>query len=67
MARTYTTVSGDMWDYIAFKAMGSEMHMDALMAANMNYRETAVFSAGVVLNIPKKKVAKLVSLPPWKR
>lgn len=68
MPKMYTTVSGDMWDYIALKTMGSEKYMDKLLAANMKYREVSVFSAGIELTIPEiEKAAKLTSLPPWRR
>lgn len=51
--RTYTTIQGDMWDSISLKIYGNEKYIDRLMEANFRYREEAVFSAGVVLNIPE--------------
>lgn len=53
MINTYTTVQGDMWDSISFKFYGSDKYIDRLIEANFKYREEAVFSAGIVLNIPK--------------
>ncbi len=51
--RTYTTIQGDMWDSISLKIYGNERYIDKLMEANFKYRQEAVFSAGVVLNIPE--------------
>lgn len=67
MPRTYTTVSGDMWDAVAYKAMGDEKHTDKLMKANLQYRDTVIFSAGVVLDIPDVEPTYSAALPPWKR
>lgn len=68
MPKTYTTISGDLWDSIAFKALGSEMYMDRLMAANLKHRKVTVFPAGVELVVPEiEKAAKRENLPPWKR
>ena len=33
MTKSYTTISGDMWDKIAFEQMGSVLHTDKLMKA----------------------------------
>ena len=53
MTKSYTTISGDMWDKIAFEQMGSVLHTDKLMKANVKYASTYVFPAGVVLTIPE--------------
>ncbi|WP_276691343.1 LysM peptidoglycan-binding domain-containing protein [Exiguobacterium chiriqhucha] len=50
---TYTTVSGDTFDRIALKLLGSEYLLPVLLRANPKYRLTLIFSAGVVLNIPE--------------
>ena len=42
-----------MWDKIAFEQMGSVLHTDKLMKANVKYASTYVFPAGVVLTIPE--------------
>lgn len=63
----YTTVSGDMWDMIALKLMGSESYTSNLIEANPEHINTVVFSAGIELVIPEIKTAKLNSLPAWKR
>lgn len=48
---TYTTRQGDMWDEIAFRVYGSTAHTGKLVKANLNYAETYIFPAGIVLNI----------------
>lgn len=67
MPKTYITTLGDMWDAIAKRELGSEMHTDALMKANIKHRHTFIFSAGVVLTIPAVPVKTPDDLPPWKR
>jgi hypothetical protein len=67
MPKTYTTISGDMWDSIAYKAMGSELYRSRLMKANTAHRFRYVFPADVVLAIPDKDEKVLAGLPPWKK
>ena len=67
MPKTYTTISGDMWDSIALKTLGREADMDALLEANEEQRETAIFPAGVVLTIPDVSNVEPSILPPWRR
>lgn len=67
MAKTYTTVQGDMWDSIAYAQLGSTDHTDKLMNANRQYRDIYVFPAGIVLNIPEVKESVSSLLPPWKK
>lgn len=67
MADTYRTVSGDRWDAIAFKVMGSEIYTNKLLEANKQHRNIYIFPAGVVLTIPDVQPAVPVELPPWKR
>ena len=64
---TYTTKSGDMWDVIAKEKLGSEMYTNKLMEANPKHMDTAVFSAGVVLEIPVIAETTTLNLPPWRR
>ena len=61
---TYTTISGDMWDSVAYKTLGSADYADKLMQANLQYRELYIFPSGVVLVIETSVSEKL---PPWKR
>lgn len=50
MTKSYTTISGDMWDKIAYNEMGSVLHTDKLMKANVKYASTYVFPAGCFNN-----------------
>ena len=43
MTKTYTTISGDMWDKIAYEQMGSVLHTDKLIKANARHAATFVF------------------------
>lgn len=67
MTKTYTTISGDMWDKIAYEQMGSVMHTDKLIKANVKHAAIFVFPAGVVLTIPELEDDIDMELPPWKR
>lgn len=67
MAKTYTTISGDMWDKIAYEQMGSVMHTDKLIRANAKHAETFIFPAGVVLAVPEIESGVDMEMPPWKR
>ena len=67
MPKTYTTIQGDMWDMIAYKVCGREACMRELLEANEEYRDIAVFPAGVVLNVPDIPLPSGSNLPPWKR
>ncbi|WP_196601753.1 tail protein X [Pectinatus frisingensis] len=63
---TYTTISGDIWDKIAKDKLGSESYTADLIAANPDYMDTVVFSAGVTLTIPTISTPVPSSLPPWR-
>jgi len=67
MFRVYSTISGDMWDGIALKTMGSEMHKDRLMGANKKYRHVYIFPADIELVVPETPKTRPAGLPPWKR
>lgn len=67
MSKIYKTISGDMWDQIAYKQMGSVLYTDKLMKANAEYTAIFVFPAGVVLTIPEVEDKENLELPPWKR
>lgn len=64
---TYKTVSGDTWDIVAYKAYGNEMYMDTIIKANIEYKDTYIFPAGVVLTLPEIELTVSESLPPWKQ
>jgi len=66
-SNTYRTISGDMWDSIAYKAMGSSYYTGKLMAANPQYLETYIFPAGVELSIPELSQDEISLAPLWKR
>ena len=64
----YSTIQGDMWDLIAYKVYGNERYINLLLEANQEHRNTAVFSAGVVLTCPDTPPDTLPEfLPPWRR
>ena len=67
MTKTYTTISGDMWDKIAYEQMGSVLYTDQLIKANADHAAIFVFPAGVVLTIPEVEDSVDMELPPWKR
>lgn len=64
--QTYTTVSGDTFDRIALKLLGSEYLLPILLRANPRHRLTLIFSSGVVLNIPEPPREELFAdEPEW--
>lgn len=68
MATEYITRSGDTWDLIAYNELGATKYVDKLIDANREYINTAIFSAGTVLEIPtidEKTTPRY--MPPWKR
>lgn len=67
MCNTYTTISGDMWDKIAYEQMGSVLYTDRLIRANAEYAALFVLPAGIALTIPEAPDGANVELPPWKR
>lgn len=52
MNNTYTTISGQTWDQIAYEVYGNEYYCDKLMEANRDKLEYFVFPDGIVLMIP---------------
>lgn len=65
--RTYRTISGDMWDQIAYEQMGSSFYSAELMKANKQYLKYYIFPAGIELTIPEVESNEVNSLPLWKR
>lgn len=62
------TKQGDTWDTLSLRAYGDELHMDALIMANPDWRKVVVFPAGIEIAVPAIDTAKAASgLPPWKR
>ena len=64
---TYTTISGDQWDGIAYRKLGSTDYTGQLMCANMESRDVFVFPSGIVLTLPEVVERVNENLPPWKR
>lgn len=67
MADTYITRSGDQWDSIAHRELGSAEEAARLMEANRAYLAYFVFPAGITLTLPERQKRVNPSLPPWKR
>ena len=65
--KTYITRSGDTWDGIALRALGSEFYMHFMMDANPEHVWVARFDAGVELEVPELPApAPSTKLPPWR-
>ena len=62
----YKTVSGDMFDFIAYKIFGDFRFTGELMKANRHLLDKIIFSAGEEIFIPAVKEKKKLKLPPWK-
>jgi len=67
MLKTYTTTSGDMWDLIALRTLGSELFKHVLMQANLKHIHIYIFPANITLVIPETETKRPPNLPPWKR
>lgn len=67
MPKQYTTIQGDMWDLVAFKTLGDEMHTHRLIENNLKYKDIMIFSAGIVLTIPDIEIPSASGLPLWKQ
>jgi len=64
---TYTTREGDQWDLIALRTLGSELHADLLMKANMEWLDIFTFGHGVVLRVPElPEKAAAAGMPGWR-
>ena len=62
----YVTHQGECWDEAAKNVYGSEKYTGYLMQNNMPLLDTAVFSAGVQLNIPDLPREE-ADHPAWRR
>lgn len=67
MGKIYKTESGDYWDSIAYKVLGSEQYTSDLLAANPEYHSLLILPAGLRLRVPEIATPKPKSLPPWRR
>lgn len=66
--KTYKTIQGDTWDSISYKFYENEKYISNLISENPEYRETAIFSANVLLKIPdisENEISK-TEFPIWK-
>ena len=61
----YQTKSGEMFDLIAFRELGSCDYTERLLNVNRTKLRTLKFKAGEKLNIPDVKQEKISKLPPW--
>lgn len=61
----YQTKSGDMYDLIAYKELGSCEYTEKLLNVNRAKLRTLKFKAGEKLNIPDISQDKISKLPPW--
>lgn len=62
----YKTRQGECWDEAAKNVYGSEKHIGYLMQNNMPLLDTAVFSAGIMINTPDLPVDE-TNLPAWRK
>lgn len=67
MHNAIKTVSGDVWDAIARREMGSEDYTHLLMQANPQHIHISIFPAGIKLKIPKAPQKISMISPPWER
>ena len=68
----YTTIEGDRWDLIAFKAYGNALEYARIVRANPNIIMGKTLPAGIAINVPIVSPENDFSLsdarlPPWKR
>lgn len=64
--RTYTTISGDVWDNIAKEVYGSEAYTSFLMENNPDKTDYFVFPSGVVLKIADVPDEQNAVFPEWR-
>lgn len=64
---TYTTVQGDTFDMLAYRAYGDEFKAHYIIQANPDCANVLVFNAGIILTVPIISKSAASSLPPWKR
>ncbi len=67
-SKKYITRSGDTWDGIALRALGSENYMDLMLDANPAHNYVARFNDGVELVVPDVPPAsdRPANLPAWR-
>jgi hypothetical protein len=66
----YTTLEGERWDNVAYKAYGNPGLSKILIEANPEVKISDVLTAGTILNIPVQEEVSVITaaelLPPWK-
>ena len=63
----YSTIQGDTWDTISYRAYNDEAYVAELVAANPDLADTVIFSGGVMVVIPIIAApADTSNLPPWR-
>ncbi len=65
--RQIKTKSGDTWDSIALRELGSELLMNKVIDANLQYSQIVIFDKDTLLNIPEISTENNSNLPPWRR
>ena len=63
---TYKTISGDMFDLIAYKEYGNCNYVGELFKANERKLANLKFSAGEEIEVPEVDKKTHLKLPPWK-
>ena len=70
MSSTYTTISGQTWDQIAYEVYQNEYYCDKIMNANRDKLDYFVFPDGIVLQIPDMETMTAASVssdyPTWR-
>lgn len=62
----YTTNTGDTWDLIAYKTLGSEYLLPLLLEANPMHKDTFIFGGGIELTIPVlEDDEEIIDRPDW--
>ena len=68
---SYTTIEGDTWANIAYRAYGLISEMGRIIDANPSVPITATLQGGIELVIPilppEEATIPTSQLPPWKR
>lgn len=64
----HITIEGDTFDALALKYYNEERLASRIISSNLDYCDTLIFEAGVVLRIPiMDTVDTPETLPPWRR
>ena len=64
--KQYSTKQNDTFDKIAYELYGDEKVASYIIAANPEYSNVVIFSAGVSLYLPKLERVETSTLPQWK-